>query len=193
MTFESRPAADILKAADGLRMPQALAARKAAESEALRKLHPEIEDDEGPDEGAWPSTGDAPQPAGDIPMTPLAATNYATGGYLPRVHILLAPTDEGAAVLAHLRYGGWNDCPPPEYHVAQLRALHERYGFELIAVGPDTIEGQFQRLPASRAEAMALARELHLYCSDSIYQGFDTVSAYAHDLLTSRWRFFWWD
>jgi hypothetical protein len=50
-----------------------------------------------------------------------------------------------------------------------------------------------QRRPKSPAEAIALARDLHPYCSDSIDQGYETVSARAAALMASDWWTFWWD
>ena len=49
-----------------------------------------------------------------------------------RVVIGLVPTTLPWEALAHLRLGGWNECPTPAEHVAILKWWHERYGAELV-------------------------------------------------------------
>lgn len=219
--YNGQTVEQILMAAAGLRMPQALADRRAkdeAETEAWLRANPDapkptvtIVDESGkervlsgaeiaemdaaaargPELGEWPAEGEATE------LTdggyPLLVYSYETGKPLPRVHIALIPTSDPTEIPAYLRYGGWNDCPPAEYHVAFLRDQRDRYGMELVAAGFDTLEFEAARAPQTREEAIGLAREIYLYCSDTIDQGFETVSALAHSLMISRWRFIWWD
>jgi len=140
----------------------------------------------GPPIGTWP---DAPQPAGPG----LSVVYDLKGKPLDRVHILLIPTQEGAAVPAFLRWGGWNACPAPEYQVAALRAWHERYGAELIGISGDVINLRVARRPTTRDAAMDLAREQYLYCEDIVDQGVGALAPLAATLMQEDWWFFWWD
>ncbi|MGD0565117.1 MAG: DUF4253 domain-containing protein [Roseiarcus sp.] len=121
------------------------------------------------------------------------AYDIRTGQPKPRVHIALIPTDDPTAILAYMRYGNWNECPPPAYHVAALRAWRDRYGAELIGVGADTMNLRVSRKPATREEALGLAREQYFYCNDIIDQGMGSYRALAAGLMASDWWFFWWD
>jgi len=136
--------------------------------------------------GDWP-TGVAPEGPG------LTLANDLRGKPLDKVHILLIPTTESAAVPAFLRWGGWNACPAPEYHVAALRSWHERYGAELVAIGGDVLNLRVTRRPQSRDEALALAREMYLYDEDIVSQGTETFAALGAMLMANDWWFFWWD
>jgi hypothetical protein len=141
---------------------------------------------EGPALGEWPT-------APEVQRGPISLIDYRTEKPVESVLIGLLPTTDPAEIPAHLRFGDWNACPPAEQHVAVLRALRERYGAEVAVCTNDTLELRVQRRPKSPAEAIALARDLHPYCSDSIDQGYETVSARAAALMASDWWTFWWD
>jgi hypothetical protein len=104
-----------------------------------------------------------------------------------KVHVGIIPTDDWTTIPAHLRWGGWNGCPHPEYHVAALRAWRDRFGAELVGLL------RVARPPQSRADALALAREHYVYCSDIVDQSLGTLSALAALLLGHEWWSFWWD
>jgi hypothetical protein len=106
---------------------------------------------------------------------------------------VLVPTDDWTTVPAHLRWGGWNACPAPEYHIAALRAWRDRFGAELVGLAFDTMNLRVARRPQTRPEALDIAREQYLYCSDIVDQGVGTLSALAATLMASDWWFFWWD
>lgn len=109
------------------------------------------------------------------------------------VHIVLLPTTDSAEALAHLRWGGWNDCPAPEYQVAALRSWRDRYGIDLVGASADVLNLRAARRPQTRDEALDLAREHFWHCNDSIYQSAGTLSVLAAGLLADDWWRFWWD
>jgi hypothetical protein len=150
--------------------------RKRLEDEAAK----------GPSVGEWPD-----KPVHAWPGLTIAFD--LEGRPLDKVHILLIPTDEGAAVPAFLRWGGWNANPRPEYHIAALRSWHERYGAELVGITGDVINLRLARRPATREAALALAREQYLYCEDIVDQGTGTLARLAATRMQEDWWFFWWD
>jgi Domain of unknown function (DUF4253) len=87
---------------------------------------------------------------------------------------LAATGSSQTAIPAYLRWGGWNDCPAPEYHVAAMRSWRDRYEAELVGMSSDTINLRVSRRPKTRDKALALAREHYVYCSDIIDQGVQT-------------------
>lgn len=145
---------------------------------SLKEREPEI--------GPWPSqVGSSSGPS--------VAFDVLTGKPLDRVHILRLPTTEAAAVPAFLCWGGWNECPPAEYHVAALRSWRERYGAELIGLSGDVMDLRVERRPPTREAAIDLAREQFLYCEDIVSQGAGTLAPLAASLMQDPWWFFWWD
>ena len=144
--------------------------------------------------GAWPDD-DLKPPGREGDRVPSVASRLVQKGDLfvqeplARVHILLIPTDDGTGVPAYLRWGGWNACPPPEYHVAALRAWRGRCGAELVGLGCDVMELRVTRHPATREEALALVREQDAYGVE--FDG--PLAPYAADLMASPWWFLWWD
>ena len=116
-----------------------------------------------------------------------------TGQPHRRVHIVVIPTDDPTTIPAYLRWGGFNDCPSPEYHVAALRHWRDRYGAELVGLDMAPLNIRVARKPATRAEALALARVQFDYCSDIVEQGVETISALGSTLMAHDWWYFWWD
>jgi hypothetical protein len=119
--------------------------------------------------------------------------DFATRKPRSNVQIALIPTDDPTTIPAHLHWGHWNACPPAAYHVAALRTWRDRYGAELVGIDGDTLNLRVSRKPATREEALELARVQHVYCNDIIDQGVGSFRALAAELMTHDWWFFWWD
>jgi hypothetical protein len=137
--------------------------------------------------GEWPSRPVAPS----LGLT--VAEDVMTGSPWPKVYIAVLPTKENAAAPAFLNWGGWNDCPAPDYQVAALRSWHERYGATVVGMSGDVMNIQVTRKPNTREEAMALAREHYEHCYDIVDQGVETLSNLAAGLMVEDWWYFWWD
>lgn len=176
-----RSPADILAAAAKVKLPQDLAALLGLERDQL--------DAPSMTEMAkhWPEPG-VSRGAG---LT--VASDVLSGRPFAAVHILLLPTQDSAEAPAYLRWGGWNACPPPEIHVAVLRDWKRRYGTELIGLNRDTMNLLARSRPGTKTEALALAHEQFLYCSDLIEKGVGTHAALAAVLMENDWWYFWWD
>ncbi|HEX5183361.1 MAG TPA: DUF4253 domain-containing protein [Allosphingosinicella sp.] len=185
-------AEQILAAAAELRHPETLRAYHEAQKERLAAFLQQ--QGEPPEEDYQPPVGDWPQDDEIEPVSgPSLVRDVLTGEPLGRVHILLMPTKAGHEVPALLRWGGWNECPPPEHHVAALRRWHEDYGAELVGLSGAVVELRLSKRLATKDEAMRLAREHYLYCNDAVDQGAGDLTTLAALLLVSDWWFFWWD
>jgi hypothetical protein len=89
-----------------------------------------IEDYEAP-LGKWPLLKPRPQDYVRDSLRGLRIALALRGGKpWAKVYIVLLPTDDPTTIPAHVHWGGWNNCPPPEYHVAALREWRDRYGAE---------------------------------------------------------------
>jgi hypothetical protein len=186
-----RPASESIAAADAMKFPDGLFALRRNENEmakqSMRKhgLTLDLEEEEAP-LGEWPTKV---SPSLGLSV----ARDIRTGVPLPKVSIVLVPTNDPTTIPAHLCWGGWNACPSAAYHVAALRDWRDRYGAELVGLTFDTMEIRVKRKPATREEAMELARVLYAYCNDLIDQGVGSYRALAGSLMEEDWWFFWWD
>jgi hypothetical protein len=131
-----------------------------------------------------------------VPVQPgylTAHTDVLSGKPLKEVCLGLVPTNSSYEVPAYLKYGGWNECPSAEEHVGILRYWHDKYGAEIIAITGDVIECTVTNPPRTKEEALALAHEQFIYCTDIVTQGVETIDALAATLLNSNYWYFWWD
>ncbi|HEV2947682.1 MAG TPA: DUF4253 domain-containing protein [Gemmataceae bacterium] len=136
--------------------------------------------------GPWPE-GKPANPEFRIPLS------LVKGKPLPKVHLVFVPTLVSWHVPAHLRFGGWNECPSDEEHAAIMKYWHEHFGAEVVGITNDVVEMLVKRPPSTKNEALALAREQYLYCQDIVEQGTETLEALAWTLLGGRVWYFWWD
>ncbi len=133
-------------------------------------------------------------PAGSWPVKPVAPhTFYLPSEFDKRTVMGLLPASDSSKVLQILNYGDWNACPPVHEHVAVHNYWNERYGAEIVCLSSDILEMHVDRRPANREEALALAREQYLYCSDIVEQETGTIQELAAGLMVSDAWFFWWD
>jgi hypothetical protein len=145
----------------------------------------------GEDDDIAVPSGNWPQQV--VPQDFLQNLDTLTRKPLERVHIALLPTRDPTLVPAFLRYGGWNECPDAAGQVAAARHWKTRFGAEIIAVADDVVHYRVQRRPATRSEAMELAREQYDFCPDIVLQETDNLEHLAAILMESDWWLFWWD
>ncbi len=189
---------DTLALAADLSHPQSLIERRDAVRKALAeqvKGTPDahlLEGDRVPEPtdpellGTWPSKA---EPQNEL----YRLQDLQRGGRIRRAHIVVLPTADATEAPAWLRFGGWNDCPAPEYLVAALRDWRDRYGAVPVVISSDVMEVMVSRRPESREEALDLAIEQYRVCEDIVVQGTQTISALAATLAISDFWFFWWD
>lgn len=193
--WRRRPVTEWLSAAEAIKIPEDLFnMRLNQRAEALAAplvFHPaysadRLERAHEPPLGEWPAEASR--------STGLSvAHDLMTREPFPKVFIVLLPTNDPTAIPAHLHWGSWNACPAPDYHVAVLRHWRDSYGAELVGLGRDSIELKVGRKPATRDEAIELARVQYAYCNDIVDQGTGTYSVLAAELMAHDWWFFWWD
>lgn len=94
---------------------------------------------------------------------------------------------------AHIKFGGWNECPEPHVHVALHKYWNLKYGAEIACLSGSTIECTVEKLPKTQEEALELAIEQALYCPDIIDQGVGSLENLVALLLGSKSWYFWWD
>lgn len=140
-----------------------------------------------PESGEWPDDAEVQK------STDFTAPAGGPGQNEALAILALVPTSDGAEAFAWLAYGGWNDCPMPEHHVAAARYWREAYGAEPVALLHDIVEYRVARPPATREEAMSLARQQYAYCYDIVLQGTETLENLAAGLVNAPVWFFWWD
>jgi hypothetical protein len=189
LKLEHEPLTEIvLERAGELRFPASLKAQIDRETELFKRQNPGVElEEEIPEE----MIGDWPEQVDTYPFSLTAAYDVISGKPWPRTHIALIPTKDRTEIPAHLRAGGWNAVPDSANLVAALRSWRDRYGAEFVAASHDTMLFRVQRQPTSREEALELAREHYLFCSDAL--GETTLRELAAYLIENDWWFFWWD
>ena len=110
------------------------------------------------------------------------------------VPVVLAeiPVKNPWEVFAYLPFGGWNECPANEEHMAVAKYWFEKYGAIPALMTHDVLEYSLPA-PVSQERAMEVAWEQFTYCSDIVEQGVGTVGRLADGLAKSSYWYFWWD
>jgi len=145
------------------------------------------------EEGDWPLGGGV-WPEHIQPVNRLmTAGDILTGKPLDEMVMVLLPTANPWEVNAYLQYGGWNECPMPEVHCAVAKRWWDECGAYIASVNDSVVEYRVLRPIRDREQALAVATEQFLYCTDIVSQGTGTVEALAKALLDSSVWYFWWD
>lgn len=165
----------IIEQARALDVPQWFAQRVEADPEYYSEAS-----------GEWPT--------GRVQQIELSLHRQVLSGlHKSRVLIGRVPTPHAYEVPAFVGYGGWNECPEAQVHVALHARWHSQFGSEITCLSSDVIECTVSRPPATREEALKLAREQYIYCPDIVQQGVETIENLAASLMASRAWYFWWD
>lgn len=165
----------IINAAESIRFPDWFNERVQSDQEYYQFPH-----------GDWP---DEATPENELS----AHCGVLTRKPLKQVVIGKIPTGVSWEVPAHLKLGGWNECPLPHEHVAIFKHWADEYGAKVACVTSDVIEFTVERPPATKEQALSLAEEQFVYCSDILFQGVETIENLASILMNSKVWYFWWD
>ena len=112
------------------------------------------------------------------------------------IPIILAeiPVKNPWEVFAYLPFGGWNECPANEEHMAVAKYWFEKYGAFPALMTHDVLEYVLPDVRGmSKEQALDLALEQYPYCNDIVDQGVETVGRLADGLAKSSYWYFWWD
>lgn len=124
---------------------------------------------------------------------PSVAIDWSAEKSFKIIVVALLPTSDWTEAPAYLRFGGYNDCPASEWHVAALRYWRDLYGVRLVGLSHDTLDLRVSTFPKSREEAAQQAIALYDYCPDLVDQGSGSISELARDLMSHNWWYLWWD
>ena len=112
------------------------------------------------------------------------------------IPIILAeiPVKNPWEVFAYLPFGGWNECPANEEHMAVAKYWFEKYGAVPALMTHDVLEYVLPDVHGiAKEQALDLALEQYAYCNDIVDQGVETVGRLADGLAKSSYWYFWWD
>jgi Domain of unknown function (DUF4253) len=109
-------------------------------------------------------------------------------GFRELVTLAYIPAETSAEIPAYLQMGGWNAVPEADIMVALFRKWQRDYGAEIVAVSLDAIDVRVSRKPATREEALLLAREHRKFCATGT-----TLAEGAAELMSTNWWHFYWD
>ncbi len=124
---------------------------------------------------------------------PSVTIDWATDKPFQEVIIALIPTSDWTEIPAYIKFGGFNECPSAEWHVAALRYWRDLYGAQLIGLSHDTLDVLVSSNPKSKEEAAKQAITLFEYCPDLVLQGTGSVSDLASETVKQKWWYLWWD
>lgn len=124
----------------------------------------------------------------------ISITEKTSKEWAEKILVALVPAKSGWETPAYLKIGEWNQCPAPKEHVFVMKYWNELYGAEVVTISYDTVEFIIPKPPTSQEQALNLAKEAYVYCTDSL-DGItsDTVEDLAALLLKAKTWFFWWD
>lgn len=114
-------------------------------------------------------------------------------GYGDTYLILKVPAKEPYEVLAYVPFGGYNECPLPEEHIAVAKRWYELYGAVPCAVGYDTLQYYLEEPVTDREAVEKLSEEMMIYCADIVFQGVGNLDYLKASIKGSPFWFFWWD
>jgi predicted DNA-binding WGR domain protein len=111
----------------------------------------------------------------------------------PRRIALIAASRPADVVTALGWNGAVNVHQDPVLLSVVMRSWEDRWAARVVEVGFDTMTLTVGRPPRDRDTALRLGAEHFAFCPDNIWQGSDTIAAYAATLERSRIWTFWWD
>ncbi|MFE4518483.1 DUF4253 domain-containing protein [Kitasatospora sp. NPDC056783] len=115
-------------------------------------------------------------------------------GSFKDVRLGLVRADSGAHALAVCGWGGPVNHENDTAKIAAVLADWERrFGAQVVEVGFATLDLSVPVPPATLAEALPLAAEHTAFCPDLVFQGAETLTAYAEQLVGAHQWSFWWD
>lgn len=139
----------------------------------------------------WPGLADSIRAAADPDDV---ADVYAQETLDQGLRLGLVAAPRGADALT---VTGWSG---PANHVndtaeisAVVRSWEERFGARVVAVGFDTLQLSVAAPPVTAEQALRVAAEHFAFCPDLVWQGAESLRAYAAVIRERATWWFWWD
>lgn len=176
--FDSRSPAEIIEASMQVDMDSWMKHRRLEAEEAELSMAEIL--------GEWPGTITE---KGSICLH----LDLLSGKPKPSILLGTVATDQPWKLPAYLKYGNWNECPPPEIQCAFHRRWQALYGSQITGMSSDIVECIVLNPPLEPETAIELAWEQFWYCGDIVSQGTATIQNLAATLLESPYWYFWWD
>ncbi|MFF8288506.1 DUF4253 domain-containing protein [Streptomyces sp. NPDC016309] len=163
--------------------------------------HELSEDDEdlaalAPFSTTWPGLAPPGEGGTDPDDTAARVTAELTGAddWLEGPRGALVPARRGADVPAVLGWGGASNHADAVQLSTVLRSWEDRFGIRLVGLGHDLLTVSVAAPPRTLSDALAVAAEHYALCPDNVWDGYETLRAYAAEEVLDRqdWTF-WWD
>ncbi len=97
-------------------------------------------------------------------------------------------TDNPWEILAWIPMGGFNWCPPAEYHIVVARELYKEYGAQLMYVGYDTLKFWMKNPIMDQKGPHKLLKIMRIALPDE-YPSYESL---ADDIIGSYILHMWW-
>ncbi|MER7111299.1 DUF4253 domain-containing protein [Streptomyces sp. NPDC000229] len=149
-----------------------------------------------PFSATWPGLAPAGGTATDPDDTAARVTAELTGDddWLKGARGALVPARRSADIPAVLGWGGATNHTDAVQLSTILRSWEDRFGIRVVGLGPDLLTVSVAAPPHTMADALATAAEHYAFCPDNVWDGYETLRAYAAEEVLDRhdWTF-WWD
>ncbi|MFN8630651.1 MAG: DUF4253 domain-containing protein [Chloroflexota bacterium] len=133
--------------------------------------------------------GLAPATVGRLDRSAYAAAARGMTG-----RIGLVAVERPADTVREVGWQGWANYGFSSTDMAVVyRSWEERFGAVLIGLEFDVLQFGVARPPRTLEAASAIANECFATCPDIVWQGLETMSALAADLVNRGVWWFWWD
>src|SRR5262249_8345798 len=113
---------------------------------------------------------------------PTPGEGFAITGAIPMLegYLGLIPVTRPADAVTAIGWTGPRNCSNDAAPLSAVpRSWEDRFGAYVVGIGFDTLAVAVERPPESEAAALAVAAEHFAFCPDNIWQGADSIKAYA--------------
>ncbi|OKK05808.1 hypothetical protein AMK26_06715 [Streptomyces sp. CB03234] len=149
-----------------------------------------------PFSATWPGLAPASDGATDPDATAARITTELLhdDDWLKGARGALVPARRSADIPAVLGWSGATAHTDAVHLSTVLRSWEDRFGIRVVGLGADLLTVSVAAPPRTIADALAVAAEHYAFCPDNIWDGYDTLRAYAAEEVLDRqdWTF-WWD
>ena len=142
-------------------------------------------------EGAFPGLADEIRPERDPDEV---ADEYAAEALDQGLRLGLVAAQRSADALTVTGWAGPVNYTNDTAEIsAVVRSWEERFGARVVVVGFDTLQLSVAAPPTTEDAALRVAAEHFAFCPDLVWQGAESLEAYAAAIIDRPTWWFWWD